>query len=487
MSEKIPQRAEVNDVKASDFDKKLNELKFDEKALKTEMYEILANSQGYSLIRGEINDVSDASNKKFGQAHLDSYVIEQGGTDFLKQVYEKGVAGLKKDFENQKQKLKKNISVIQSDKKDFRTQSFKESRLAAKIIEVAAASNVEVEDLTFEQAFNHNLFSDSLKPTIKGVAEYGLTWFEYKNRNARKAALKRKEQSRDVSEETTDRKLEKVDYNVKVEPKGPEVMVKLPKPRKVEKKDEERESLDHKMKSAKEQLSDIGKVYLQDLVEKNYSKYNFKVELINNGSSLIVLDGEKRVSGINLVRDTFKPIFTCNMRNFDLMDGSLMESVAQIKRYVKNRELEAVIKKDEQQAREKIDGKEWFSKAEEFVLSVNGIDDVKVDKDSHGFTRLFGKDVIKTNVVITVDKHTFYGELNIEKRSLVLRTPLVLTSKETGNSGVNSVHEFDAITLGDLTDKKKLVEDLKKMPEKYHAAEQKIIQTMKTQPLSQSI
>ncbi len=483
MSEKIPQRAESNDVKASDFDNKLNELKFDGKGLKNEMYDILAKSKGYSLIRGEVVNKEDASMDEINVWDLDAYVEENGGEDFLKQIYEKGVAGLKKDFENQKQKLKNNISVLQSDKKDFRTRSFKESRLAAKILEVAAASNVEVEDLTFEQAFNHNLYSDSLRPTLKGVAEYGLTWFEYKNRNARKAALKRKKQAEEVSKDNADRKLEKIDYKVRVEPKDSEVMVKVPKTSKVEKRDEELESLDSQMRSAKEQLRDIGAVYLQDFIRETYPKYNFNVEIINNGSSLRVMDGEKVVAAINIVRDNFKALFTCNMRNFDIMVGSLDEAIAKIKRYVKNKEIEKATAKEEKDASEKAESKEWFSKAEEFVLSVNGIDEIKVDKDSHGFTRLFGRDTIKTNVVITVDKHTFYGELNAEKKSLILRTPLVLTSKETNKAGVNTVHEFESVPLDDLTDRQKLVEDLKKMPEKYHAAEEKMIETIKSQPL----
>ena len=480
MSEKISQRTENADIKASDFDKKLNELKFDGKELKNEMYAVLARSNGYSLIRGEIVNKEDASMDSINVWDLDAYVEESGGDQFLKDIYEKGVAGLKKDFENQKEKLKKNISVLQSDKKDFRTRSFKESLFAAKILEVAAASNVGVEDLTFEKAFNHNLFSDSLRPTLKGVAEYGLTWFEYKNRNTRKAALKRKQQSEDVSGGTTDRKLEKVDYKLKVEPKGHEVMVKIPKLPKVE---NEGESLDSQVRSAKEELRDIGVVYMNEIIKETYQKSDFKVEIFNNGSSLRVMDGERAIISINIVRDNYKVFFTCNMRNFDLMKGAMDEAMVRIKRYVNTKEHERLITQDEKDAREKEESKEWFSKAEEFVLSVNGIDDIKIIKDSHGFTRFFGKDTVKTNVIITVDRHIFYGELNFDKKSLIMRVPIVLSSKDTNKSGVNAIHEFESVSLGDLADKDKLLEDLKKLPGKYHTVEQKMIETISSQSL----
>lgn len=480
MSEKLPQRPESNEFKASGFLDNLSKLKFDEKALKDEMYKVLSNPRGYSLVKGEIVNKVDASMSSINVWDLDAYIEESGGEDFLKEIYNRGVAGLKKDFEKQKQKLKKNIAVLQSDRKDFSTKSFQDSKLAENIRRVAEASSVDVKDLTFEQAFNHNLFGNYLRPTMQGVAEYGLTWLEYKNRASRKAILKRKEQEALISKQDVEEAAKSNKGTYKEDPKGPEAKVEVPKSTPKPKVEASEEGLT--LKFAKELLVGVAKPYIEEFIAKKYPASKLQIEFVNNGTTLRVMDGDNYVASISAVKDSIGHYgFQCNQRIFVDLDKALPESEGQIRRYMENKKYREEIRKEDQDARDKKEKEEWFELAMDFILSINGVDSISVMKDSHGYTK-FPYGTVKTNVVVSINKSHFYGELDFNKKAIVFRTPLVISDPVNGR-GLNAIHQFKPISLGDMQNRDKLVEEVKKLPEAFKEAEEKSVKDFNSNPL----
>lgn len=177
--------------RAETFEGQLNELKFDGEALKKQMYFILvdAKSSAFTLMKGEIQG-------KRGESYMptmpefENYIEKHGGSKFLQSIFERGLTGLKNDFNRQKYKLQKNLNSIK------RRESFAKSKMAEKLARVADEVGVNLMDLSFEDAYNHGLYLDALSPTISGVAEYGLSWWEYKNRGARMAKLERESESK---------------------------------------------------------------------------------------------------------------------------------------------------------------------------------------------------------------------------------------------------------------------------------------------------
>lgn len=475
MSERLPPKIEQGEGKAADFSKNLNSLKFDERDLQNEMSKILAKSVGYSLIKGEIANKADASMTEINAWNVESYVKEQGGQEFLKKIYEKGVAGLRNSFNNQKTKLKANIALLLSDKKDFKTESFKDSKVAEDIRRVATECNVEVADLTFEQAYEHGLFSNSLKPTMKGVAEYGLTWFEYSNRATRQAKLKRKKQSASVSDETTI-------STDKEDKKGPEKPVKLDKKLpKIEAKGEG-ESSEKKLRDAKEELLTIGKPYLEDLVSGMVKRnpdlnLQMKVEIINNGMSLRLVDGEDVVLAVNIIRvPGGEPIFVCNMREFRSGNEEKVWDEAQKKlgRYVEHKRFVVQDVKDRKANLEKKENQVWKDDAKGFILSLDGRSGISVQNDSDGVERYFGDENYKvpSNFVIYVGGNRYNAELNVGKKALIFRAGYIDDQK------VKHIYTSKPFRLRDLKDPDRFVESLAVLPQNI-AEERKALNSAK--------
>ncbi len=231
---------------ALDFNKNLDALKYDEAKIADEMYEVLSGTLGYSLIKSEILNVADPSMKKITREDFDKYVQSQGGSKFLKEIFARGVVGLRGDFKKQKEKFASSVKTLQLGQDlegigikmpseppegDFALNpnelNFYNSGVAKKIFSAAsfnAISKKEIGKLTFEQAYNsERVYSQYLTPTIKGAAEYGLSWFEYTNRTKRQAKVRRTAVATDVAKASPKPTLASLNRDAKLDPKIPPV------------------------------------------------------------------------------------------------------------------------------------------------------------------------------------------------------------------------------------------------------------------------
>jgi len=199
---------------AATFERDLARLEFNEKAVADEMFGILSQSQynAYTLVRGEVLGKLHPESDPMTREQFDAYVAKQGGKKFLEQIFMRGKAGLAKEFRESKkdfEKQKEMVSLYETAKLSGeepsmfvtpKDRNFGESGVADKIRAAGEKFGIKGADifnkLTFEQAFDSGLvYSDSFSASAKGAAEYGLSWFEYRNRSERTARLERAELS----------------------------------------------------------------------------------------------------------------------------------------------------------------------------------------------------------------------------------------------------------------------------------------------------
>lgn len=124
------------------LDERIKELEYSENVVKNEISHSLNSEtpKGYSLIRSEMTGKVDASGQKVTKEQIDEYIKKYKG-DFAKEVFEKGKNGLLKDLRRYKERSPDDNEIY------------------------------------------------------KDVISYGLSYFEYKNRQKRKAAVERKDTS----------------------------------------------------------------------------------------------------------------------------------------------------------------------------------------------------------------------------------------------------------------------------------------------------
>jgi hypothetical protein len=200
---------------AATFEKELAGLKFDEKVVADEMFDLLsrANYNGYTLVRGEILGKLHPGSEAMTREQFDAYVAKQGGRKFLEKIFLRGKAALSAQFSRAKKDFEWVKDVISqyeegkmnglSDEELIMTRkevNMAKSGFADKVRkagEMAGLKGAGISKLTFEQAFASGVvYSDAFSASFAGAAEYGSTWWEYVNRRERTATLKRAELSK---------------------------------------------------------------------------------------------------------------------------------------------------------------------------------------------------------------------------------------------------------------------------------------------------
>jgi len=182
----------------SEFTDNLNSIEFRKDDLTKEVYSRLTGSKGFSLIKGEIAKKRDASAEVITQDQVDKYIRTQGGEGYLKEIFNRGKAGLLRDFNNTERKFADHIKLLTEEGRrgdNFRTSQFGQ-RLAKFVESAGGAGNAK-----FEDAIKSGLYE--IKSDLNTIAEYGLTYFEYNNRTKRLNALKRMKVSALITEETS--------------------------------------------------------------------------------------------------------------------------------------------------------------------------------------------------------------------------------------------------------------------------------------------
>jgi hypothetical protein len=186
------------DEKASQasFEQELAGMQFDEKAVADASYELLSNTKGYSLIRGEIVGKKDASADTFKEDQFAKYVEDQGGRKYLGEVFNRGRAKLfagylksVKDFDNYM-----NLLESKDPKDQKKLENFKASPLGQKYLDFLATT--EPENQTFASAIEAGLFNLNLD--LETIVGYGLIHFEDQNRKQRIEVLKRRQASEEM-------------------------------------------------------------------------------------------------------------------------------------------------------------------------------------------------------------------------------------------------------------------------------------------------
>ncbi len=455
MPERLPPRSEGNEhVKAADFEENLNSVQFDEKAVKDEMYEILKNSKGFTKIRDEMFAEANHAGQgtRVDDVDVQDYVRKQGGEIFLKQIYNRGLAGLRRDFRNQKAKLKTNIARLNSDKDDFKTRSFQKSGLAEKIRDVAKESGVSVQDLTFEQAFDKNLFGDYLRPNIKGIVEYGLSWYEYSNRVTRKAALARRKQSKDIALAV-----------VPVE-KGEERPVKVPKPPEV-RPQESGETDQQTYDQAQHDLVLVAEPRLQRFIADNYTNTGFKFTFSNNMNVLKIMNGEDDVAIISIKRELGGGVvFIFNRNQFTDINQACDKAIVQLKSYVKRKNQEFEVARQAAEADEVLrkanEHEERQSRVRQFLLSNNGKDNMEVAENTGGPIEAMSASIKCDFMVRVGGSRVYYGELNEKATTIKFKAFMFINNVQT-------VVPLGLIQFNNLVDEGDIIRKIKKLPSIY--------------------
>jgi len=194
-SKEISKKKEL--IKAKEFNGSLNSLRFDRGFFASAMYDRIANSgsNAYTQIKSDIlrlnkrfDEAQDSSMSGISVEEFNNYINSKGGDRFLKLIFKRGVADLKRDFKRQAKDLAADKALMVGT--GWRSEAFRGSVVAQKI-NIAAEKHGGLDALTFEQLFDEGFYGEAMQPTFEGVAEYGLTFWEYSERRRNRDAIKR--------------------------------------------------------------------------------------------------------------------------------------------------------------------------------------------------------------------------------------------------------------------------------------------------------
>lgn len=437
-------------VKASDFESQLDKLQFNKEYFLLEIFSALDQKRGYSLTKEEITNIQDSDFMSL--VEFKQYVDANGGDKFLISLFQKGVEGLKRDFHNQQNKLKQNVALLTSGGK--KAKNFKESAFAKKLTKTAYDLDVDLQDLTFEQAFDRNLYSEKLQPTLKGAAEYGLSWHEYRNRSSRMAKVKRKTEAEGATKSLKTDLYKTPDVTV-TKKGGTEAKVN-PQPERIQPKAEKKETtgtIEKDLIHAEREL--------KKLISKSpYKEFNFQITRNPSSTSVLSEDGTREVS-IVAMRVPGGYHFKVNTIDSPNINDAVLKAKAVLDTLIREKaaKVETTKKEATEEAEnfEKVQREQYLEEVKSFLSQISS-DEIKIVPQNEYV--LVGGVKIPADYTIVIAKKLYYAKLDTQRK--VLRVSFLRASSE-GNGFLKGAEirlEFP------MTDEKRqdFIRKLKELP-----------------------
>ncbi len=186
----------------ADFEASLNELKFDQKEFEDAMFKALqgSGSTSFTVLKYYIGGPAAVEGvKSITRPDFDFFLESHHDSD-SRRTFDKGVKSLSDDFKFQQKRFSayteilkggrmanERVRVAGRGKMEIKTreEALRDSGMEAKVRTLAAGVGKPVADVTFEDAFDNKFYNSYLQPSMLGVAEYGLTWLEYRSKSER--------------------------------------------------------------------------------------------------------------------------------------------------------------------------------------------------------------------------------------------------------------------------------------------------------------
>lgn len=250
MSEKLPSpdvlvgvkegpKEQSDRVLYSDFEQSLDELKFDEQQFLDAMFKALSDSKpnSFVMLKWHIGGAEAAEGRKpITREDFEVYFDSTFTKEFpMKAVFDRGVNSLRDDFKFQQRRFAGYTEVLKGGKVanekirvagrngmmeiKTRAQALEDSGIAKRIRDLSAGVGKPATEVTFEDAFDNKFYNSYLQPSMLGVAEYGLTWMEYRSKGERN--LLKEATTASLSKQSED-----VASDILKTEKGPELVTK---------------------------------------------------------------------------------------------------------------------------------------------------------------------------------------------------------------------------------------------------------------------
>lgn len=186
----------------ADFEASLNELKFDQKEFEDAMFKALqdSGSTSFTVLKYYIGGPAAVDgDKPITRPDFDFFLESHHDSD-SRRTFDKGVKSLSDDFKLQQKRFSAYTEILKGGKLangmvrvagagkmeiKTRAQALKDGGMEAKVRTLAAGVGKPATDVTFEDAFDNKFYNSYLQPSMIGVAEYGLTWLEYRSKSER--------------------------------------------------------------------------------------------------------------------------------------------------------------------------------------------------------------------------------------------------------------------------------------------------------------
>lgn len=461
--------------RSASFEKDLVKLEFNEEDVANSMFDVLskANYNAFTLIRGEIKgELNPTSVPPITRDQFNAYIRKQGGRKFLEQIFLRGKAALsgnfrrlKKDFETTKSAIieydfEKSTGLSDEDMLLTRKEkNLAQSGFADKIREAARKLKVDnFADMTFSKAFDSGMvYGDFFEPSAKGAAEYGLSWFEYRNRKGRQAKLKRAELARKQTEKLAKPPLAKKGHEVPETgasipyPEEKLAMPKIPVVETGEKKEvpvvlreplREREKIVEAPKTksideCKKEMREVIKPYLQTVIETDTEGTGLFLTLkeSTDGKAISIVstengDHETTVVSIAITR-TDKPndyaFIVHGEINYDCMETA-QAAEKRIDSYIRRVQRDKKLALEQERARET---KEWDETVTPYVDGLVA-EFEKSPVEVEGSPVFFRKIGDHEYRVILKGHESYVLKIDPEKRKVSIRGEVRIHPKESG-------------------------------------------------------